>query len=152
MDVDSMEAGRELDTLVAERVMGWTRWDITGGEDCPCESGVTYFADWGDMGGVAVYTPPHLTGDVEFYFEPSRDIKDAWRVVETMKGVSVAKRADGRWMCWHWNRVHRSGAGETAPLAICRAALSCTAYLADLATPKAVSQETTPAEHSEAQG
>lgn len=96
---EEVKAGTELNVLIAERVMGWTRWDVTTGEDCPCEPGVTYFADWGEMGGVAVYTPPHLTGDVEYYFNPAEDIADAWRVVEKMRAegwiVRVQEMPDG---------------------------------------------------------
>lgn len=134
---EDVKAGTELNVLIAERVMGWTRWDITSGEDCPCEPGVTYFADWGGMGGLAIYTPPHLTGDVEFYFDPSGDIADAWRVLDNLKGVSINKRPNDTWACWHWNRVHHKGTGETAPLAICRAALACAEYLTELAAHEA---------------
>jgi hypothetical protein len=126
----SMVAGRELDALVAERVLGWKLidriemgwgegpdvWDCTNGKD----------AD-------ECYSPTRQ------HFAPSTDISAAWAVVERM-------RENGMWMKLTgpfytdaplWNagftphgmtgfngRPDFCGHGDTAPLAICRAALA----------------------------
>jgi hypothetical protein len=134
---------KELDTRainirIASEVMGWTRWDIESGEDCPCAEGVTYFADWGEMGGLAIYTPPHLTGDVEFNFNPAEEIADAWRVVEKVKGewhyeIQIVHSGcpSELWDCLIFSDgingftglVSRE-AGETAALSICLSAIA----------------------------
>lgn len=107
----SLEAGRELDTLVAERVMGWTDWRE-------------------DSGGRRIKAP----GENSRPFSPSTDIRDAFEVaakvgtnfvvewVEDPKILAGAPHSGtGPWI------AGLSGLtcvrGETAPLAICRVAL-----------------------------
>ena len=114
MDVNSMPAGPELDALVAEKVMGYVRaTDIMVG---------TYWRRQED--------------EASFVFHPSSDIADAWRVVEKMKpvwgkfrlsyGPNIVvngKLKDG----WELEPAWCSpicGYGETAPMAICRAAIN----------------------------
>lgn len=132
-----VETARAINIHLASRVMGWTQWTNLD-EDCPCEPGVTYFADWGDLFGVAVYEPEG-GGDVSFCFNPAEEIADAMKVVDKLK-------ADDFWpsMTWQsgifeddWNRAAwfvrfrcvRAGtrgdhwaADESLPLAICLAA------------------------------
>ena len=115
-----IEPGRELDALVAEKVMGWTRGTIsTYGGLMPA---------WIDATGRA--HPPNATSGG---WLPSVDIRAAWEVVEKMQ-------ADG----WMWQVEYdyeelmagfyrgRDAEGDldshfvvstTAPLAICLAAL-----------------------------
>ena len=112
-----MEAGRELDALVAEKVMGWTRDDR------------------------GAWVPPGCRPLRNGYYTErpgcySTDIAAAWRVVEAMRVAGwYTKVEDGHdgppsenprgWHC----RVSRAydwfeGWADTAPLAICRAALA----------------------------
>src|SRR4051812_7923471 len=73
---DELKPGRELDALVAERVMGWTR----GKEE------VYHERDWD-----SVYTRPCWLADgkplkwTPDNFRPSIDIAAAWQVVEEMR-------------------------------------------------------------------
>lgn len=93
----TIPAGRELDLLVAEHVMGW--------KIHPCG---TYEVD-GSMSR-------HSTA-----FHPSTDIRHAWEVVERIP-VDVLLRKGSPWcLCeiLHGPIV----TAETMPLAICRAAL-----------------------------
>lgn len=138
VDWSTMEAGRELDALVAERVMGWTR---------PPRGRVTWTAPEGygtSFGAVPRY---------------STDIAAAWLVVEQTAAL-VVERDDytfnhltlcqlgiqAGWAAsydtiiddyeWHEHveRYPRSARSETAPLAICRAALRALATT-DQSTP-----------------
>jgi hypothetical protein len=98
MDIGTMPAGPEMDALVAEKVMGYTSWAF----------------------GVPRY---------------STNLETAWEVVEKMKPVWVnfrlsfgpylvvdGKLANGWELEPAWCSP-RCGYGETAPLAICRAAI-----------------------------
>src|SRR4051812_13832531 len=87
--LDKSEA-RFLNIRVARVVMGWTQWtDLS--EDCPCEPGVTYFADWGGPIGLTVY-PPEDEGDASYNFTPAESVADAWRVVEIFAVADFALR------------------------------------------------------------
>jgi Phage ABA sandwich domain len=108
VSIESIEAGEELDKLIAERVFGLT-----------VERRGEFYRYYNEalreeFGG-------RWTSPVLHY---STDIADAWAIVEKLKAVSVSKRFDGTWQCWHWDKVHHVGRGPTAPLAICRAALA----------------------------
>ena len=115
-EILAMEAGPELDALVAEKVMGW---QLTSAY----QLGPAWARDipWGELvlkNAVAYYA--HEWG-------PSTDIAPAWKVVEKMHkeyGIDVNGLASGGFVCTiygvdgHWRTYD-----ETAPLAICRAAL-----------------------------
>jgi hypothetical protein len=126
-EILAMEAGREMDALVAEKVMEWTRaeqpfiskwgtayeWQSTG-DDCPDSDLNTLFAPlpWStDM--AAAWEVVESFGPIPFLlaFHPA----DAWR------GGSGEICCFSHWSCWF------EGGGKidakTAPLAICRAAL-----------------------------
>jgi hypothetical protein len=106
--VSDLPAGRELDALVAEKVMGICV--STGWEDIyPVVAGVTC-----------------VTNPIRPY---STDIAAAWEVVEKAlapKGYNVGPLYEGN----GWWVVQDAGCGmeiaiaETAPLAICLAALN----------------------------
>lgn len=106
-NIDEMQAGPELDALVAERVMGW--W-ATKDECSPT--------------GTWPYRP---ISDPELYgsFCPSRSIAAAWEVVEKLGPYfSVEQYPGGRAWAAHFKTSYGTGAyAPTAPLAICRAAL-----------------------------
>ncbi len=112
MNANELSAGSDIDRLIAERVMGWT-WGQTG----------TDYAGW--RGAPA--SPP-LEGASRGYFRPSTSIADAWLVVERTTAFGhryvVYGSTDGGHSC----NFGPFGCGaETAPLAICRAALAALA-------------------------
>jgi len=110
---------REIDRLVAEKVMGWK---VSKGR-----SGLEWYE-------------ANENGKFEFIrsvtdFEPSTDIRDAWQVVEKMREGKIFSLCDA----WDENDepifyanfqyndgyhvVNYDAYAETAPLAICLAAL-----------------------------
>lgn len=111
----NLDAGRELDALVAERVMGWTRLPIT--PEWTHER-------WRNPADQNVWlTTPHY----------SESIAAAWQVVERLQqeGFDVAVTVGGDWPKWNHLWFCRIGGiaevEEAAPsvsLAICRAALA----------------------------
>lgn len=104
-----MDAGRELDALIAEKVMGWT-WKEVEGEQ---------------------YLYPPRPGDVNIPHY-STDIAAAWQVVEKLAELGMLTS-----VCWGRSGNHgiiasvdileggfnKPIAAHTAPLAICLAAL-----------------------------
>lgn len=111
IEIINIEAGREMDTLVAERVMGWTDWRE-------------------DSGGRRIKVP----GENSRPFSPSTDIRDAFEVAAKIGTNFCVHWTDdpklldggpnpgsGSWVAGlSLLPAHR---GETAPLAICRMAL-----------------------------
>ena len=110
-----MNAGRELDALIAEKVMGWIyKPDVYGDVYMTTD-------DWHALVGASLN---------EWY--PSTRIQDAWQVVEKIKGM-----VEGTFtLCWigHWAAGwddygsmfmagSKTGYADTAPIAICLAAL-----------------------------
>lgn len=117
-DWRTLNAGRELDAAVAERVMGWTRTHETHRLH-----GRTY------LRGAAP-----ATGRLQAVPAYSTDIAAAWLVVEKLREhgwfPSVQAQEEcgqlgGRWLCEVDPRFSFiDGDGSTAPLAVCRAALA----------------------------
>jgi hypothetical protein len=119
-----MKPGRELDALVAEKVMGW-RLEERG-------YGATFWVD--ENGKVKRAAEPC---SIDFcsceVFSPSTDISDAWEVVEKLRdlGFHVGIKTPPKvkscsyWVCLENFYAGKSFTeyGETAPLAICMAAL-----------------------------
>jgi hypothetical protein len=111
-EILNMPAGKEMDALIAEKVMGWHR----------------HGSSWHDDAGYCAYNEQETW---EPHFEPSRKIEDAWEVVEKLCNetgcdvVKVCKRDPellrGEWSC-NFGRGFEAF-GDTATLAICRAAL-----------------------------
>lgn len=101
-----MKAGRELDTLVAEKVMGWTYRTFPDGA-CPLVK------HW-------------YCGEQYMLMQPfSTSIASAWQVVEKLKanGNNVwVEWAGTVWVCGTTS-VFPDIEADTAPLAICLAAL-----------------------------
>jgi len=99
--VESLKAGRELDTLIAEKVMGL---DI--GDDCDhsIDSCLCF--------------PPYST-----------DIAAAWQVVDKLISAECGFVVSGGGSL-PWLATFRNGQAhaETAPLAICLAALKAVGY------------------------
>jgi len=68
-EILKMEAGREMDALIAREVMGWKK--IVLGS----------YGYWVEEDGSGAYTTKHQVGD----WCPSEDIAAAWQVVEKMR-------------------------------------------------------------------
>lgn len=116
-DVDDMEAGTELDALIAEKVMGWTKYVYE-------KEGTTH-TEWTEARSVG--TRYHAD------FHPSTDISTAWDVVEELarRGYDLGRVGkefgEGQYIAqfFHgktYGQACEHARGETAPLAICRAA------------------------------
>lgn len=119
MDIDNMQAGRELDAMVAEKVFGltieWSEIDIIETPLIKNQPISKQLRDKYDEVGL-----------VPFY---SMVIEDAWLVVEkcsihTLRRI-VANEPDNQalWQAMIYADESLSGIADTAPLAICRAAL-----------------------------
>jgi len=131
--IDEMPAGRELDALVAEKVMGWriTAWndgEPWGNREVfpPFEPINGIPADCDCISHSEAGEPPHY----------STDIAAAWEVVEKMNvdyDVMVRQQRfkPDVWECYivrngpfgPYDRDFWEGRADTAPLAICRATL-----------------------------
>lgn len=136
----ALEAGEELDQLVATRVMGWTRG----------------IGNWLDAKGHCVAYVHYEGEDPSQGFSPSRDISAAWEVVEKIqaqnparrfvandfsilkprdlqignyRGIEIQSMTTGEWfVAFDWDggvsaEGQGFGRGATLPLAICLAAL-----------------------------
>jgi hypothetical protein len=118
---------RELDAEVAEKVMGW----VKGPEKHQYDD--LYDCHWlypnGDPTG-------WYWGCSNSCFKPSTSISDAWRVVEEMGKRQLDVSIDKSWCTGYLVqftnepfggpkelRVYGQGRADTAPEAICRAAL-----------------------------
>lgn len=133
-----MEAGRKLDALVAEKVMGWIQLNTT---IAPIE----FNPQWKELAGY-VQDRPTITGlppgashdSCRQKVPPfSTDIAAAWVVVEHMRLTSTRDcfclwsptDESSAWFAlfdrkWHGrSEVYEGEAGETAAHAICLAAL-----------------------------
>jgi len=119
--IDAMEAGREMDALVAELVMGWF-----------CDRRGVYHSSPSDDSLFGVLWSND--GEECDLFEPSTDIAAAWQVVEKLlsKDYEVhieVDKDDCAVTIWHdpdnssyWIEIAGADSKST-PLAICRAAL-----------------------------
>lgn len=133
--IEQMPAGREMDALVAEHVMGW-KWRRSNVTGCRCIYPEGCYPEWMDK--PADMTEP-LVADWEhgrFLLSWSKRIEYAWGVIEKLDAdgwwPSVDSVAPGDCRVDFYNH-HRAARGEisgwdnvsaeTAPLAICRAAL-----------------------------
>ena len=127
-EIMALEAGRELDALVAEKVMGW-KWDkgnslqhLLLGPDGAIGAVIFHDGIADDDGIVQPLDCPHY----------STDIAAAWEVVEKLRRANDGEylftiNDAGMWYAKfldeHGEPVSRSGFCDTAPLAICRAGL-----------------------------
>jgi hypothetical protein len=119
IDIDTMPAGREMDALIAERVMGW-KWMGIDHETLamlldPTARRHPAWREYPDR--------PHSSDWDAYVPHYSTDIAAAWEVVEAMQSES---RPDAEWI--HFAaaidgvNLLTETAGDAA-LAICRAAL-----------------------------
>lgn len=117
-----MIAGREMDALVAEKVMGWRK------EDKAMLHGIIQVAF---VDTATDYARPIACGCAED-FQPSTDIRDAWQVVEKLDNLGFTTEIDKREAGWavvfidyRKNPIglkEDNAIADTAPLAICLAA------------------------------
>jgi len=137
--MSQLEAGRELDALVAERVMGDIAWDyvIEGCSRCGREFATVADAEAHRANSRYLVGPIVLHSSVPAY---STDMNDAWRVVEKMREQQDVRFVNLQMTVYSYSRTYATfdskawydytpetwaeGNGEYAtPLAICRAAL-----------------------------
>jgi len=136
-EILSMKPGRELDALVAEKLMGWRKKTFPGGG-----GGFTAWVDENErvMKLISNSTMSETCYRCD-YFRPSTDIAAAWEVLEKIGGftlVPAGRNIHGKISFWYagkkyidGNKVYEvndvgnptTGCGETAPEAICKAAL-----------------------------
>lgn len=124
-EILAMPAGAEMDAMIAEEVMGWhlvveedTNWKRYWHDD---ENHYQHMAakDGDNYGDGEDF---HL-----IFWHPSQSILWAWDVVERLDSSFSLARAwlleDANWKGYSFWVGGVSAFGETAPLAICRAAL-----------------------------
>lgn len=126
-EIDQMEAGYEIDALIATRIFNLPRLELNGAK-CPyCESEMRHCGMRSWCGGCNEwrYSP---------YFDYSTEIADAWQVVEktTQDGHECCVAGDkSGWRTIIWREgydvIMAKADAATAPLAICRAALKAIA-------------------------
>ena len=115
---------RELDALVAEKVMGWKLIE-NWGSDGPVEEGWVGF--WDDEWCRWIETP---NLEVKTWNPSAPDgIADAWMVVEKMMHVSI-ENLGSKWKVEFSADTHGLywATADTAPEAICLAALKAVGY------------------------
>lgn len=125
-------AGRQMDTWVAEFVMKWPEWDFLAGD---WSGGRPVF--WIEEDGIKIFKD---YDDYAHYWSPSSNIAAAWEVVEKLRernrhitiitkhdsfmvAVSEYVPAFGIYKPLHLTDDYSDLHSNTAPLAICRAAL-----------------------------
>jgi len=126
-EIDMMPAGREMDVAIAEQSMGY-RWE----RPSYLQNSDLFVAPNTDEVGY------RYEGRAPVYYEGlphySTDIAAAWQVVESLRAMGFvvlisSPRPVHAWgvEAWHLDVEHDRRRGEayadTAPLAICRAAL-----------------------------
>ncbi len=154
-DIDVMEAGAEMDRLVAEEVMKWTRYQ--DGVDPETYNGPIYA--WRSA------TCPRVAWATAWYdnpaWSPSKNIADAWAVVDQLRkeGVGITLMLPGGYTDEGLGpvrdysasmRSHRPEGGVRAygrdaysvEVAICRAAVKHAEYLATLLGHREIPAET----------
>lgn len=127
-----MTPGRELDALVAEKVMGWKR--LTYAQQYP--TNINYSKDdrltmhWHshDLQEQAYAEDCDDYYAPELAWSPSTDIRDAWEVIYRLKHLEPELVWSDEHQCWHMTLWKGANQGQmpgaaTAPHAICLAAL-----------------------------
>lgn len=117
-EIDKLEAGRELDALIAEKVMGWTPH---------CQNPAHYVEVANSTSEMSVIQ------EVVAYWRPSTDIAAAWQVVEKLRAAGwfyslsdAVEIPEYIVMFYQPDSPDAQAMDESAPLAICRAALKAT--------------------------
>jgi len=132
-DIENMPAGRELDAIITERVMGWIWcvWVYTYTTP-PYPYGQRFrflgepdrYANWLEKWDGKEEMPNYSQSEEYEWPEYSTDIAAAWQVVEKFPGVTIQHNPDtNRWHVYLRKVEGGYADADTAPLAICRAAL-----------------------------
>ena len=115
MNYDDLKAGREMDALVAEKVM----------EAKPCDKWVRFntrsMVKFNECEHAVCFPP--MEGPPHY----STKISAAWEVVEKMDLLAfgmLGQNKNGEWAVWNNGEDELPIFDPTAPLAICRAALA----------------------------
>lgn len=121
MNIDTLPAGRELDALVAERAMGWTKVKVQ------TES------EFGGASTFVLYGTSPINQPWKRVPAYSTDIAATWEIAEKLGPMWLYKTTAGKpsaaagqlYACSLGSSVleREWSYGDTAPLAICRAAL-----------------------------
>ncbi len=122
-----MKPGRELDALIAERVMGFIRIDITINDEQKPLVTKEWLDEWDGELSDAYWWGRDIYQSVPHY---STQIADAWLVVEKLRSESIAMVVS-TYGAREYSSCHFLYKGvcsetywaATAPLAICLAAL-----------------------------
>lgn len=115
-----MEASRELDAIVAEKIMGYLWWHRSEGCNQLYEPGsAEWAADMELIPGKHETEYPPVLG-VPHY---STDIAAAWTLIERHPFYVYIARVHGFWQCNFYAPEAFKATADTAPLAICLAAL-----------------------------
>jgi len=127
--INEMEAGQRVDALIAELVMGWEKRDEPDAE-------WFLFDNHEKLGDKTIFWEQRhylrcACASGWFTFRPSTDIAAAWVVVEKLHKLGSSIQLHGvigavtETYCCEFVPKHRYNysCGDTAPLAICRAAL-----------------------------
>lgn len=127
---NTLTAGKEMDAAVAEKVMGWHL--------VKAPFGPRGWSEWQDMNGTAFRSGTSQSGAG---FHPSTEITAAWQVVEWMRQSGwfglVGHREWGGYDGEMYAEFSKPDGPEptywaranTAPLAVCRAALAAVGYI-----------------------
>jgi hypothetical protein len=131
-EIREMPAGPEMDALVAELVMGWRPYE-NGRQYCDLSCGLPADRDVDD------FIHYSCSYEIPDDWSPSTDIAAAWLVVEKITarnppfhespewGLELRQIGDGWGVRLYGSHVPMLEAeADTAPLAICRAALLTT--------------------------
>lgn len=139
--MSELNPGPDLDRLVAEKVMGFSFASSRTALMYP-KDGERYGSHFIEEGGVVVQATmgsyPDFVGTERW--RPSTSIEHAWEVVEKMHALGhgmIVFKSKNKWVChykigetdvmhyrgWIYDLTDGTGVGETAPHAICLAAL-----------------------------
>lgn len=135
-----MTAGRELDALIAEKVMGWKRMTYAqanpGNKHYAADERLTWtWFDSNDNETKRAVDSDCVDCGTDFLaWSPSTDIKDAWEVVEKLR-MTLTPTHDGGWIAQTRYRYREpdlltpfDAKAPTAPHAICLAALEAVGH------------------------
>lgn len=122
-----MKAGRELDQLVAEKIMGWRKHAVEGyWHNAPTDQ--LYDASW--IGGSNLGTYDYCWFDLDGFPRYSTCIARAWEVVERADQFEMhGSIGDGPYRAWlSFADKDEEASALSMPLAICLAALKAVGH------------------------
>jgi len=137
MNIDDMPTGQDMNIAVARRVMEWSvlPFETHQGDHRWLDALENYPYVNVDDGRLILWREPNIDG---VRWHPSHDIADVWEVLEKLRECHGAVQVgyqpvdsfyngesdtpiEAHWYCW--TEDDHFGKADTAPLAICRAAL-----------------------------